>query len=157
MMGYFRQPEKHFFSKDDLSHLGIIVLSLPGVDTLLTDEGPFRPHSTFGSNIPVETKYEFPDRPEEEIKSMSGPLACLGRISKDMFMDEFESKGFGEYHFFPWGPIWYHFSRPQKKLIQHTDHTVVGQQVLSLVSWMGFMLPQLMNLLGICTLPNGPI
>jgi hypothetical protein len=56
LMVHFSQPEKHFFSRDELSHLGITIICLPSADMLLSIEGPFRPHSTFDPIIPMGTE-----------------------------------------------------------------------------------------------------
>ncbi|KAJ5800538.1 uncharacterized protein N7518_002606 [Penicillium psychrosexuale] len=56
MMVHFSQLEKHFFSRDELSHFGITIICLPSADMLLSNEGPFRPHSTFGPKIPMGTE-----------------------------------------------------------------------------------------------------
>jgi hypothetical protein len=48
MMTYFRNLERSSYSYEDLMHLGITVVCLPEADMLLTNEGPFRPHCSFG-------------------------------------------------------------------------------------------------------------
>ena len=55
MMVHFSQLEKHFFSRDELSRLGITFICLPNADMLLSNEGPFQPHSTFDPIIPMGT------------------------------------------------------------------------------------------------------
>lgn len=53
MMTYFRNLERSSYFYEDLMHLGIAVVCLPEADMLLTNEGPFRPHCSFG---PVSSK-----------------------------------------------------------------------------------------------------
>lgn len=52
MMVYLRETESVVFSNEDLNHLGINVVSLPGVESLLTGDH-FQPYSTFGSDTDI--------------------------------------------------------------------------------------------------------
>jgi hypothetical protein len=56
MMTYFRNLERSSYSHEDLMHLGITVVCLPEADMLLTNEGTFRPHNSFGPGFIKEFK-----------------------------------------------------------------------------------------------------
>lgn len=93
MMTYFRNLERSTASHEDLMHLGITVVCLPEADMLLTNEGPFRPHNSFG---PVFIK-EF---------SKWRHVSYMRALIHDKFVDYLKSMGFtGLGCIFPWHQI----------------------------------------------------
>lgn len=83
MIVHFSQPEKHFFSTDELSHLRITIICLPSVDMLLSIEGPFQPHSTFGPIIPIGTEEMNLSFPRKGV--IGNTLSVLHSVAGDLY------------------------------------------------------------------------
>ncbi|KAJ5183867.1 hypothetical protein N7492_001483 [Penicillium capsulatum] len=94
IMAYFRNQKQQLFSFEDLSQLGLTVLSLPGADFLLASEGPFRPHPTLEPNIAMDDycrEQTVTDDPGHEI----GPsIERVARIVTEVFAANLKAKGY---------------------------------------------------------------
>lgn len=104
MMVDIRDPQKQLFSYGELKKLGSTVISLPKADSLLSNEGSFRPHSPFTPDTPVKTKYwsEYNYRDVFNISSME-------HMARDIFSYDHESKGYGKFEdiIYPWQEMRY--------------------------------------------------
>lgn len=102
LMVDFSQPEILDFSKDELSQLVITVISLPRADVFLATEGPFRPHSTFGPNLPVEPRNMFSEYQGDPSPDIT--LRILYLMAQDLFEKDLLSKGFNKNEdlIYPW-------------------------------------------------------
>lgn len=54
LIGFFQRQEKQIFSVQVLARRGVTAIALPNVESLLSDEGHFRPHATFHPKIKVD-------------------------------------------------------------------------------------------------------
>ena len=100
MMIYFRQ-QREFFPEEELASVGVTVINLPGVDSLVSDEGSFRPHPPFTLDIPSPPIEEGSDgaKPLDELDIP----AALEEACREIYPKERESKGFDPMDsLFPW-------------------------------------------------------
>ncbi|KAJ5578654.1 uncharacterized protein N7459_007618 [Penicillium hispanicum] len=105
MMIYLRY-EQDLFSAKELAKLGVAVITLPAAESLLSDEGPFRPHPPFDPDQTVMARHKFPD--VESADKMGGSYSTipsnLSGGSSEMFQDILLSKGVYELDTIcPWG------------------------------------------------------
>ncbi|KAJ5607922.1 hypothetical protein N7537_004541 [Penicillium hordei] len=87
LIGFFQRQEKQIFSVQVLARRGVTAIALPNVESLLSDEGHFRPHATFRPKIKVGA-WDIRDPNSEEAASHSymGILGILeGKIQHRLF------------------------------------------------------------------------
>lgn len=65
LIGFFQRQEKQIFSVQVLARRGVTAIALPNVESLLSDEGHFRPHDTFHPKIKVDARDIRDPSPEE--------------------------------------------------------------------------------------------
>ena len=110
MMKYVRLHENLFVSLQELAKIGITVIVLPGIESLFSDQGPFRPHSPYNQEI-LDTSGEglmFEDKDSEVdlIESYSDLTHDLLYASRKMFQENLISKGVDESNTtLPWQEI----------------------------------------------------
>ena len=94
LMVDFSQLEILDLSQDELSRLGITVISLAQADAFLVAEGPFRPHSTFGPNLPAELGDVFSEYQGDPSPTIT--MRVLYLMVQDLFEKDLLSKGFSK-------------------------------------------------------------
>ncbi|KAL2703356.1 hypothetical protein AAEP93_004427 [Penicillium crustosum] len=66
LIGFFQRQEKQIFSVQVFARRGVTAIALPNVESLLSDEGHFRPHPTFHPKIKVDAWDIRDPNPEKE-------------------------------------------------------------------------------------------
>lgn len=93
MMIYLRE-DQNLFSTEELSKLGVTVITLPAAESLFSDEGPFRPHPPFGTDKTATCTDGFAgESAENSGRSYMSLPANLQSKSHEMFTDVLLSKG----------------------------------------------------------------
>lgn len=104
MMVDMRDPQKQLFSFGELKKLGSTVICLPKAESLLSNEGSFRPHSPLTSDTPMKTKYWSEYNHQGVFR-----ISAMERMAFHIFSYDHELKGYGKYDdiIYPWQQIRY--------------------------------------------------